>query len=115
MGNDSKLNRFKCLQLALIHDLAECIVGDITPLDNIPEDKKHAMEDEAMLELTTYLGSEVGSLIYNLYKEYEAKETPEARFVKDLDRFDMLCTATYYELRDETPKKVARIFCCHRR
>ncbi|KAJ8925486.1 hypothetical protein NQ315_009324 [Exocentrus adspersus] len=110
LGNNSKLDRFKCMQLAVVHDLAECIVGDITPHDNIPEDKKHAMEDEAMKELTSHLGSEIGSLIYNLYKEYEAKETPEAKFVKDLDRFDMLFTATHYELRDDTPKKLQEFF-----
>lgn len=99
LGNNSELDRFKCLQLAMVHDLAECIVGDITPHDNIPEDKKHAMEDEAMKEITSTIG-EVGTLIYNLYKEYEAKESPEAKFVKDLDRFDLLCTAAYYEKRD---------------
>lgn len=110
LGNDSKLDRFKCLQLALVHDLAECIVGDITPHDNINVDKKHAMEDEAMKELTSLVGSEIGSLIYNLYKEYEAKETPEAKFVKDLDRFDMLFTAAHYEQRDGTPKKLQEFF-----
>lgn len=110
LGNDSKLDRFKCLQLALVHDLAECIVGDITPHDNITVDKKHAMEDEAMKELTSLVGSEIGSLIYNLYKEYEAKETPEAKFVKDLDRFDMLFTAAHYEQRDGTPKKLQEFF-----
>lgn len=99
LGNNSELDRFKCLQLALVHDLAECIVGDITPHDNIPVDKKHAMEDEAMKELTSNLG-DIGLLIYNLYKEYEAKKTPEAKFVKDLDRFDLLCTAAHYEKRD---------------
>lgn len=99
LGNKGELDRFKCLQLTLVHDLAECIVGDITPYDNITEDKKHAMEDEAMKELTLHIG-EVGTLIYSLYKEYEAKETPEAKFVKDLDRFDLLCTAAYYEKRD---------------
>ncbi|XP_056632787.1 5'-deoxynucleotidase HDDC2 [Diorhabda sublineata] len=110
LGNDSQLDRFKCLQLALVHDLAECIVGDITPHDNISEEKKHEMEDEAMKELTSYVGSEIGSLIYNLYKEYEAKETPEAKFVKDLDRFDMLFTAAHYESRDQTPNKLQEFF-----
>ncbi|XP_072377530.1 5'-deoxynucleotidase HDDC2 [Diabrotica undecimpunctata] len=110
LGNESKLDRFKCLQLALVHDLAECIVGDITPHDNITEDKKHQMEDEAMKELTSYVGSEVGTLIYSLYKEYEAKETQEAKFVKDLDRFDMLFTAAHYESRDGTPRKLQEFF-----
>ncbi|KAJ8947873.1 hypothetical protein NQ318_010019 [Aromia moschata] len=96
--------------LNLCRDLAESIVGDVTPKDNIPEDKKHAMEDEAMKELTAYVGNEIGPFIYDLYKEYEAKETPEAKFVKDLDRFDMLFTATYYELRDNTPNKLQEFF-----
>ncbi|CAH1164220.1 unnamed protein product [Phaedon cochleariae] len=106
LGNQSQLDRFKCLQLALVHDLAESIVGDIIPADNIPEDKKHQMEDEAMKELTSYLGSEVGSLIYNLYKEYEAKETAEAKFIKDLDRFDLVFTAAQYEKRDKVKLQV---------
>lgn len=84
IGDNSNLDRFKCLQLALVHDLAESIVGDITPHDNIPEDKKHAMEDTAMKEITSYLGQDIGGNMYKLYKEYEAKETPEALFVKDL-------------------------------
>ncbi|CAH2005881.1 unnamed protein product [Acanthoscelides obtectus] len=105
LGNDSKLDRLKCLQLAVVHDLAESIVGDITPHDNIPVEKKHQMEDEAMKGISKLVGDEVGSLIYTLYKEYEAKETPEAKFVKDLDQFDLLCTASYYENRDQTPGK----------
>nr|CAI5854880.1 unnamed protein product [Callosobruchus analis] len=110
LGNDSKLDRLKCLQLSVVHDLAESIVGDITPHDNIPVEKKHQMEDEAMKEITKLVGDEVGSLIYTLYKEYEAKETPEAKFVKDLDQFDLLCTASYYEKRDQTPGKHQEFF-----
>lgn len=109
LGNNSNLDRLKCLQLALVHDLAETIVGDITPHDNIPETKKHEMEDEAMKEITSHIG-EIGKNIYNLYKEYEAKETAEAKFVKDLDRFDLLFTATEYEKRDNTPKKMQEFF-----
>ncbi|XP_050305963.1 5'-deoxynucleotidase HDDC2 [Anthonomus grandis grandis] len=109
LGNDSKLDRLKCLQLTLVHDLAEAIVGDITPHDNVPEDVKHQKEDEAMKEITSHIG-EAGKLIYNLYKEYEAKETPEAKFVKDLDRFDLLFTAASYEKRDNAPLKCQEYF-----
>ncbi|CAG9764977.1 unnamed protein product [Ceutorhynchus assimilis] len=109
LGNDSKLDRLKCLQLTLVHDLAESIVGDITPHDNISEVVKHQQEDEAMKEITSHIGA-TGLLIYNLYKEYEAKETPEAKFVKDLDRFDLLFTAVNYEKRDNTPFKLQEYF-----
>ena len=90
LGDNSNLDRFKCLQLALVHDLAESIVGDITPHDNIPEDKKHALEDKAMKEIASHLGEDIGPMIYNLYKEYEAKQTAEAIFVKDLGLFPHL-------------------------
>lgn len=110
LGDNSSLDRMKCLQLSLVHDLAESIVGDITPRDNIPETKKHEMEDEAMKKITSCLGNEVGPYMYKLYKEYEAKETPEAKFVKDLDRFDMVFSANFYEERDKTPGKLEEYF-----
>lgn len=110
IGNEPNLDRLKCLQLALVHDLAESIVGDITPRDNIHPDVKHKLEDRAMTELTSLVGDEVGNIIYTLYKEYEAKETPEAKFVKDLDRFDLIMSAANYEKRDNTPMKLQEFF-----
>lgn len=41
--------------MTLIHDLAECIVGDITPFCGIPPDEKHRMEDEAMEDICKLL------------------------------------------------------------
>ena len=35
---------FSCMKLALIHDMAECIVGDITPHDNVDKEEKHRRE-----------------------------------------------------------------------
>lgn len=32
------------MKLALVHDLAECIVGDIAPADNISKAEKHQRE-----------------------------------------------------------------------
>lgn len=32
------------MKLALVHDLAECIVGDIAPADNISKAEKHRRE-----------------------------------------------------------------------
>ncbi|ERL92693.1 5'-deoxynucleotidase HDDC2 [Dendroctonus ponderosae] len=109
LGNDSKLDRIKCLQLSLVHDLAEAVVTDLTPHDNVPEDVKHQLEDEAMKKITSHIGS-AGSQIYDLYKEYESKATPEAKFVKDLDRFDLLFTAANYEKRDNHPQKCQEYF-----
>lgn len=36
---------FRCIKLALVHDMAECIVGDIAPSDNISKAEKHRREE----------------------------------------------------------------------
>lgn len=41
----------KVVQMSLVHDIAECIVGDITPFDGVTEDEKHKMEMAAMHHL----------------------------------------------------------------
>lgn len=110
IGNNDNLDRLKCMQLALVHDLAECIVGDITPRDNVSKVEKHKREDEAMKTLGSLVGKEIGTLLYDLWQEYEDNVTPEAVFVKDLDRFDMIFTASHYEKRDNEPKKCQEFF-----
>uniref|UniRef100_A0A2K5HUP4 HD domain-containing protein n=2 Tax=Colobinae TaxID=9569 RepID=A0A2K5HUP4_COLAP len=43
---DDHLNKDRCVRLALVHDMAECIVGDIAPADNIPKEEKHRREEK---------------------------------------------------------------------
>lgn len=45
-----------------------------------------------------------------LFHEYESMETPEAQWVKDCDRYDMVQQAFEYEKRDETPMKHQEFF-----
>lgn len=55
------------MKLALVHDLAECIVGDITPFCGVASAEKHQREDAAMKDLAQLAGS-CGSELYCLYK-----------------------------------------------
>lgn len=34
----------RCIKMTLVHDLAESIVGDLTPADGVDKEKKHQME-----------------------------------------------------------------------
>ncbi|XP_026518105.1 HD domain-containing protein 2-like isoform X2 [Terrapene carolina triunguis] len=43
---DKQLNKDRCVRLALVHDMAECIVGDIAPADNISKEEKHQREEK---------------------------------------------------------------------
>ncbi|CAH2102346.1 unnamed protein product [Euphydryas editha] len=104
-----KLDRFRCLQIALVHDLAESIVGDITPHCGISPEEKHRREDDAMKIIAELTGF-AGDRMYELYKEYENQSSPEAKFAKDLDRYDMILQAYEYEKRENTPKKLEEFF-----
>ncbi|CAG4954611.1 unnamed protein product [Colias eurytheme] len=108
-NNPTKLDRFKCLQIALIHDLAECIVGDLTPHCGVAPEEKHRREEEAMKQIAELTGI-AGDRMYNLFMEYETQSSPEAKFAKDLDRYDMILQAFEYEKRENSPKILEEFF-----
>ncbi len=88
------LNREKCVSMALIHDLAESIVGDITPYDGISSEEKQQREHQAIQKIIDLIDDDE---ILLLWQEYEAAETPEAQFVKSLDKLETLLQAFEYE------------------
>ena len=45
------VDRNKCVKMCLVHDMAECVVGDIAPCDNVPKEVKKKMEEDAMNDL----------------------------------------------------------------
>ena len=47
--------------------MAESIVGDITPSDNVCKEDKHKMEREAMEKIMGLVGDEVGQELYSLW------------------------------------------------
>ncbi|KAF7722320.1 HD domain-containing protein 2 [Apophysomyces ossiformis] len=96
--NDPNLQRDKCIKMAIVHDLAEAVVGDITPHAGVSKQDKYSMEKNAMDEFGKLLGdTEMVKEIQGLWQEYEDGKTPEALFVKDLDKFEMIVQALEYE------------------
>jgi putative hydrolase of HD superfamily len=101
-GRDDNIDANKCIQMALVHDLAECIVGDIAPDDNVSKADKEQMEHDAMEKIALTLGqscpnNEARQRVLDLFQEYEQRETKEAKAVKDLDLLDMIIQADEYE------------------
>jgi putative hydrolase of HD superfamily len=91
---DPPVDRGRCVAMALVHDLAECIVGDITPYDGVSAEEKRRREREAMTRLAGLAGDPE---ILALWAEYDAGATPEARFVKELDKLETVLQAAEYE------------------
>ncbi len=90
-----ELDRGLALAMAVIHDLAEVRVGDITPGDQIDPHQKNAREREALRALLAPLGSAAQGLL-ELWEELEAGQSAEACFVRACDRLDMGLQATHY-------------------
>ncbi|KAI3444079.1 hypothetical protein Pfo_000744 [Paulownia fortunei] len=92
------INREKCIKMAIVHDIAEAIVGDITPSDGIPKQEKSRREREALQNMCELLGGgERAKEISDLWMEYEENSSMEAKVVKDFDKVEMILQALEYE------------------
>lgn len=92
------VNKDRCVKMAVVHDLAEAIVGDITPSDNVPKAEKSRREREAMDKMCAMLGGgDAAQEMMELWQEYENNATPEAKLVKDFDKIEMILQAQEYE------------------
>ncbi|KAG7220786.1 hypothetical protein INR49_032029, partial [Caranx melampygus] len=125
---DPTVDKDRCIKLALVHDMAECIVGDIAPSDNISKAEKHRREeardhqhchythaqqrslDEAMRHLSGLLPDELKHEIYGLWEEYETQSSPEARLVKQFDLLEMILQAHEYEDLEGAPGRLQEFF-----
>ena len=120
------LDPARVLALALVHDLAEAQAGDWTPYsaDDVarhdagderaaflnerqvrsPERSaaKRAAEQSAINELVSELPRVAGATIASLWQELVAGETPEARFVKQVDRLETFLQSRAYLAEDGT-------------
>ncbi len=89
-----ELNKQKCLEFAIVHDLAESITGDYVPSDNISSQEKYELEFQAMQKISEQTNC---PQLLNLFCEYERRDTPEAVFVKKMDKLEVVLQAKYYD------------------
>lgn len=92
------IDRERALEIAAVHDVAEAEIGDIATraeegAQTVAPEEKERREREAMAGPLAGLGEDVEAI----WEEYEARETPEARFVKDMDLLDTCLQALVYE------------------
>lgn len=85
----------KTLKIALLHDLAEARVGDLTPADGVAPADKRAREEAAFAAIVG--GLPEGPDLDALFRAYEDASSPEARIVRQLDKLEMALQALEYE------------------
>ena len=117
--------------MALAHDMAECIVGDIIPDDKVLKEEKSRRERESMEFLCCGAGqvpvsdcpssaaaaqlaprdppgllssplfAAAGNTLKDVWQEYEDNVTNEAKFVHDIDKLELLLQMNEYERAGE--------------
>ncbi|KAJ3270504.1 HD domain-containing protein 2 [Terramyces sp. JEL0728] len=97
---DPSINKQRLVNMAIVHDLAEATVGDITPHDGVSKEDKYDMERGAMEYFNTLLPTDEMKEIKELWEEYEECKTDEAMLCKDIDKFEMIVQAHEYEKRN---------------
>lgn len=84
-GEFPELDMERVLHMCLLHDWGEAVTGDIPSFLKTGADE--AREREAVAGLLALLPDRTAELAA-LYREMEARETPEARLYKALDRLE---------------------------
>ena len=91
----SQLNKERLLRMALIHDLGEVYVGDITPDDGISSKEKLERERAAVFQICEKLPD--GDQYMYLWEEFMLNQSPEAIFIHQIDRLEMGLQAGIYQ------------------
>ena len=95
------VNMLRIIEMCLLHDVGECVVGDIIPEEHqvdkiiISNIEKKNKEFEAINYLASYYNF---NKLKDVFIEYEEQKTLEAIVVKNLDKLDMLLQAYEYIL-----------------
>lgn len=119
------LDRDRILKLALLHDLAEAVTGDLPPYDldeldsadqatrrailnrrHVANDArraaKRAAEAAAMADLLADLPPDLAAELGTLWRELQEERSVEARFVKQADKLETYLQSREYLAADPT-------------
>lgn len=92
---DLDLNQEMLIKMALVHEIGEIYAGDITPVDGISLGEKYELELESVKKV--FSSYQNGEEFISLWEEFEEGESPEARFLKQIDKFEMGIQAAVYK------------------
>ena len=90
-----ELNISKVVRMALIHDVGEVYAGDIIPGNHISTAEKHKLEQDSIIKIFTHLPN--GNDYIALWEEFECCSSPEAQFVRQIDKLEMALQASVYK------------------
>jgi putative hydrolase of HD superfamily len=87
-----ELDGLEVLKLCLVHDLGEALSGDVPATAQGNDPDRAARERRDLETLAAPAPAELRDELVRLYDDYTGARTPEARFVKALDKLETLIT-----------------------
>ena len=96
-SNVGSFDLLKTVKMTLIHDIVEIDAGDTFCYDVHDRMMKVGKEREAAHRIFSILPEEQAKEFINLWEEFEARDTPEARFAAAVDRLQPLLLNFYSE------------------
>lgn len=85
----------RVVKMALVHDLVMAHMPDLTPQDDAYKDKRK-LEREALDDMLLNAPDELQEAFRELFDEFVAGETDEARVAQEADKLDTLLQAKAY-------------------
>ena len=91
------LDTCRVMRMALLHDLAEAEMGDITPM--MKQENHLEQENQTMKRILSRFDEPLRQLYWEAWLEYQRRESPESVLVHDADKIDMVLQAYEYQQR----------------
>ena len=109
-----KVNLEKLLKMVIIHDLVEAYARDIPAFYTMDDEEKRALklqnETKAIEKIRDLLGDENGQHFYDLWFEFENKESYEGKVVTALDKLEAQIQQNWADLDTWTPIEHKMVF-----
>lgn len=109
--SNAPIDVLKTVTMVLIHDIVEIDAGDTYAYDEAGQATAHQREQEAADRIFGLLPEDQGRRLRSLWEEFEARETPEAKFARTMDNFQpmLLNAATDGKAWTEHQVKLSQI------
>ena len=105
ISDGTDLDQEKTIKMALMHDLAESLIGDFMP-DEISREQKRIAELDAMKEILSTLPVNLSKSCDDIWQEYIQEKSREATFVHDVDKLEMVVQAAKYSSEGFSEQKL---------
>lgn len=88
--SNEDIDVLRTVSLLLIHDLVEIYAGDTFAYDETGKQSQREREEQAADRLFAMLPEDQGQYMRELWEEFEAEETGEAKFARTMDHIQPL-------------------------